>query len=329
MQDCLIAQTRYTQSSYEPAELVGCPRTVRYQAELVRAEGYTRWRKGVALLAAALLGVTYFLYFCLFVSLGEPYFTNHRTCEFQQLACTTRGALYRCADGSHCDHGCPDGAVYQLSPGNLSAACALDVESSLTLDWATDLLGKVCDPARQAQSYAWCVPLPLLFVSSVVLPMGLFRNNAHKTTAVKVLVWTPVVPLILLQCLIRAIIFLSMIPTAADRQFAQITSAEALVFMLQVGALPAVCTRRAAPCDAPCAAPCEAPCEAPCAAPCEARCKCGAPMRGAMLWGAGGRVPHDGRHAPPHAAAAHRLRALPVHPLRQQRHLPRILQVPR
>ena len=69
-----------------------------WQAELVRAEGYTRWRKGVALLAAALLGVTYLLYFCLFVSLGEPYFTNHRTCEFQQLACTTRGALYRCAD---------------------------------------------------------------------------------------------------------------------------------------------------------------------------------------------------------------------------------------
>ena len=41
----------------------------------MRAEGYTRWRKSVALLAAALLGVTYFLYFCLLVSLGEPYFT--------------------------------------------------------------------------------------------------------------------------------------------------------------------------------------------------------------------------------------------------------------
>ena len=41
----------------------------------MRAEGYTRWRKSVALLAAALLGVTYFLYFCLLVSLGEPHFT--------------------------------------------------------------------------------------------------------------------------------------------------------------------------------------------------------------------------------------------------------------
>ena len=83
-----------------------------------------------------------------------------------------------------------------------------------------------------------CVPLPLLFISSVVLPIGLFRNNAHKTTVVKVLVWTPVVPLILIQCVIRAVIFCTIIPTAADRQFAQITAAEALVFVLQVGALP-------------------------------------------------------------------------------------------
>lgn len=52
------------------------------------------------------------------------------------------------------------------------------------------------------------------------------------------------VPLILLQCLIRAIIFLSIIPTAADRQFAQITAAEALVFMVQVGSLR--CTVRGA-----------------------------------------------------------------------------------
>ena len=34
---CLVLQARYTRAKYEPAELVGCPRTVRYQAKLTPA----------------------------------------------------------------------------------------------------------------------------------------------------------------------------------------------------------------------------------------------------------------------------------------------------
>ena len=45
----------------------------------MRVEGYTRWRKGVAVFAAVLLGVTAFLYFCISVSLGAPYFTRTLT----------------------------------------------------------------------------------------------------------------------------------------------------------------------------------------------------------------------------------------------------------
>eukprot|EP00908_Phaeocystis_cordata_P001855 Transcript_11983.p1 GENE.Transcript_11983~~Transcript_11983.p1 ORF type:complete len:806 (+),score=359.14 Transcript_11983:124-2418(+) len=235
VEECLISQTRYTRSAFHPPELVGCPRTVRYHEELVRAEGHTRWRRRVAVLAAFVLMLTYFLYFCILVSLGKPYFDNHRTCEFQHFACTTRSALYRCADGSDCADGCPDGQVVRLSARNLSMTCDdLEVFSSLKLDWAEDLLGTSCDPELLGRSYVWCLPLPLLFVSSVVLPIGLFRNNAHRTTVIKVLVWTPVVPLILIQCLVRASILLSIIPTAYDRPYAQIIAAEGLVFAAQV-----------------------------------------------------------------------------------------------
>ena len=45
--------------------------------------------------------------------------------------------------------------------------------------------GTSCDPELLGRSYVWCLPLPLLFVSSVVLPIGLFRNNAHRTTVIK------------------------------------------------------------------------------------------------------------------------------------------------
>ena len=48
VEECLISQTRYTRSAFHPPELVGCPRTVRYHEELVRAEGHTRWRRWVA-----------------------------------------------------------------------------------------------------------------------------------------------------------------------------------------------------------------------------------------------------------------------------------------
>jgi hypothetical protein len=119
VEECLISQTRYTRSAFHPPELVGCPRTVRYHEELVRAEGHTRWRRWVAVprrprsrlrsrldlasrrphledrrrdlaaipqvLAAFVLMLTYFLYFCILVSLGKPYFDNHRTCALPPL----------------------------------------------------------------------------------------------------------------------------------------------------------------------------------------------------------------------------------------------------
>merc|ERR1719506_218174 len=105
----------------------------------------------------------------------------------------------------------------------------LETLKVVQIDWATDLLGKQCDPSRMGQSYAWCVPLPLLFFSSVVLPVGLFHNNAHRTTVNKVLLWTPVVPLVIFQCIIRSCILLSIIADLADVQFAQIFAAESIV----------------------------------------------------------------------------------------------------
>ena len=48
-----------------------------------------------------------------------------------------------------------------------------------------------------------------------MLPVGLFRNNAHRTTINKCILWTPTVPLILLQTLVRAIILLSLVRSNA------------------------------------------------------------------------------------------------------------------
>ena len=108
------------------------------------------------------------------------------------------------------------------------------------------------------------LPLPGLILSAVVLPLGLFRNNAHPTTIKKLLLWThaadaptpppsqiaarsdssltdssrssgrPSVPLIILQCFFRACILLSTIHDAADKAYASINAIEALILVPQV-----------------------------------------------------------------------------------------------
>ena len=76
--------------------------------------------------------------------------------------------------------------------------------------------------------------LPTLVLSAVVLPVGLFRNNAHRTTLNKLLLWTPSVPLIMFQCLFRACVLLSTISSSSDKVYATIQAVEALILVPQV-----------------------------------------------------------------------------------------------
>ena len=65
------------------------------------------------------------------------------------------------------------------------------------LEWGARvplLTSRTCDRHMLRTSWWFFLPLVFLFVSAVVMPIVLFRNNLHRTTLIKVVVWTPVVP---------------------------------------------------------------------------------------------------------------------------------------
>jgi len=74
-----------------------------------------------------------------------------------------------------------------------------------------------------------------LIASAVVLPFGLFWRNVHLTTLKKCVLWTPVVPLIMLQCILRTGVLFSVVEGASDRVLASIYAFESLVLCFQVG----------------------------------------------------------------------------------------------
>lgn len=227
-EQCLISQTRYSRPEFgEPEELVGCPRVARFMDELVPVEGHRRWRRGVTYLASAGVALTMLFYLSVSRGVTDEWYDNYQTCEFHALACQQYPDTYEC---------------YDLL--NVSESALRIVEDSVTCgssvairygDWALRHMNRTCDKKRQEQSGAFATYLPLLFISSVMLPIGLFKNNAHRTTIIKCIVWTPKVPLILLQCLVRAAILLSLIKDAADKPYAEICGVEALMLVPQVG----------------------------------------------------------------------------------------------
>ena len=244
-ESALISHTRYRtdRDAKPPPELVGMPRAGVLTIDEVLARDENRdvfFYKALSALSCVLLVVTLCAYIGVFVGIGrrgtgDSWYDNHDVCEFQKFACEERSWQYVCdpinrtvllrAEYTNLDGNTGgtitsgSGNVYHLAP---------------PLDWGEPLLGKVCDEDIRRRSWCFALPLPFLFLAAVVLPIGLFRKNAHMTTVKKCILWTPTVPLVVLQCLLRAAVLLSVIPTAADKVHAAIMGAEALILVAQV-----------------------------------------------------------------------------------------------
>lgn len=75
--------------------------------------------------------------------------------------------------------------------------------------------------------------IPFLFFSTV-LPLLMLRGNAHPKTVQKILLWTPVVPLVIVQVALRAIVLTTLIFHSADRVWAVCEACEGWSLLLQV-----------------------------------------------------------------------------------------------
>lgn len=221
-ESCLVAQTRYTRDSFMPTQLIGYPKPAPIREVLAQEVGHrsTRvWTKHLAQISGGMLIFTAVVYVGVWAGVGSDFYHNHDVCEFQEYACQTRPWQYSCNRSSDSER------TITLIPASSGMP---------PYDWGDELLDEVCYESLQLRSFWFILPVPFLFLASVVLPLGLFRNNAHRVTIRKCILWTPVVPLIIVQCILRAIILLSVISTASDKNYAIILGAEAMVLVPQV-----------------------------------------------------------------------------------------------
>jgi len=215
-------QTRYTRPDFEQTPgLVGVPRVVRVTEELLPVDDHKTATWLVSKIAVGMLLLTALLYFFIYVGLDATrYWDNQRACEFQHFACDgrlKRAWQYECTDD-----------------GKISLQPSANPDLPQPFAFGETLMDEPCDHELTRASFWWFLPLPTLILSAVVLPLGLFRNNAHRTTLKKLLLWTPSVPLIIFQCFFRACILLSTIADADDKAYASIMAVEAIVLVPQV-----------------------------------------------------------------------------------------------
>ena len=223
-EEAVIAHTRFTGRGFQPTQLVSRSRTVRFVEELTAQQRDRTRTRALARPSAVLLVLTAIAYaFVNFNVWTRRHRQNYAACEFQRFACRTRPWQYRCD--------APSGRI-SLRP----RPCGEDTIPPF--EWGTPLLSVSCDAALTPLSRWSALPLPLLLVSTVLLPLGLFWNNAHLITVRKVVLWTPTVPIILAQCLFRAAVLCSIVSSAFDTASACIQAAEAIILTLQVGTPP-------------------------------------------------------------------------------------------
>jgi len=147
-------------------------------------------------------------------------------CEFHHYAATTRPDSYERVNGTHLV--LIDGAA----TGKGSGECGGRANS---LSWGDASLNQTCDggKVREGASYLW-VPLPFLFVLSA-LPAWLWRGgNTTFGMWYKLIAETPSVPLILLQCLFRAIVLTTVISDAYDTTYYTLEAVQEWILLIQV-----------------------------------------------------------------------------------------------
>ena len=90
-------------------------------------------------------------------------------------------------------------------------------------------------PTHMPSRWINLLSVPFLFFSTG-LPLLMLRGNAHPKTVQKILLWTPVVPLVIVQVALRAIVLTTLISHSADKVWAVCEACEAWSLLLQVRA---------------------------------------------------------------------------------------------
>ena len=225
-EEATVAHTRYTRPTFRPKHLIDSRRIVRFNEELNATEGMRRRLRVVALLSGLVLALAALAQLAVQTSVWDRGFgENHEAGEFHAYACRTRPWQYVCNATA---------GTIQYVRGAAREANATCADVVAPYAWGAPLLDHACDRTIQQQSFWFFLPLPFLLFATVILPLGLFYGNAHIITLQKTLIWTPLVPLILLQCVFRTAVLASVVNTAADTTYALTEALVSVVLTLQV-----------------------------------------------------------------------------------------------
>lgn len=212
--------------------------TSRCVAELSASEKQRRRLHSVARLSGGVLALTALMQ--VFVQAfvwDDAMRRNHAACEFQRFACSRRPWQYACSADGHIALLANRSAMLRYGALDSMGSPPPDEPCSAVVapfPWGDSLIGVPCDRAMERRSLWFLVPLPLLLLAAVILPIGTFYRNVHRITVNKVLLWTPSVPLILLQCVFRTAVLLSVVPDASDTVFALNEGLTSAVLTMQV-----------------------------------------------------------------------------------------------
>ena len=208
-----------------PAHGLAGPRIKRWISGFAPQYGQLTYLRNVSAGFGALL-------FCYFVAvattstLDSIMHTRMRSaCELHHYACKQLPQLYTCSDAGNI-----------TLTGNSSAFLELvSARGGMPAIWWDDseIVGSVCVEEELELSWINMLSVPLL-VLSTALPLLMLRGNTHPKTVQKILLWTPVVPLVMLQVSLRAVSLTSVVFDSYDKSFGIAEAMEAWCLLLQV-----------------------------------------------------------------------------------------------
>ena len=152
------------------------------------------------------------------------------TCELYHYVCAAPWGVNN--DTYICGLGGPENDTITVAPASCDAAglmvrAAVDALNGTSLAATT----AACSTATST-SWLYILPLPL-DVAISVWPTRMWRRNMHNKAVRKLILWTPTVPLVLLQLLMRAAVLCSVARYSQDLTFAIVNAVEGFALLLQ------------------------------------------------------------------------------------------------
>ena len=152
------------------------------------------------------------------------------TCELYHYVCAAPWGVNN--DTYICGLGGPDNDTITVAPASCDAA-GLMVRAAVDALNGTSLAATTA-ACSTAMSTSWLYILPLpLDVAISVWPTRMWRRNMHNKAVRKLILWTPTVPLVLLQLLMRAAVLCSVARYSQDLTFAIVNAVEGFALLLQ------------------------------------------------------------------------------------------------